>query len=139
MLGKFHGFVYQPGSNNYRPDTTNLTAFTRAQLKTKILSGDTLTILGVTPGAGTRMGIQRKAGGPLDADAPRPALGIARVGTSTVISWATNANSFVLEAAGTLSTSNWTTETSPRGIMGSQFNVTNPPAGTNRFFRLRDL
>ncbi|HYE65596.1 MAG TPA: beta-propeller fold lactonase family protein, partial [Pyrinomonadaceae bacterium] len=62
------GLLYQPASNNYRTDKTGFGPFTQAQLKTKILAGDTLTVMGVPPGSGTRMGIDRDLDGALDGD-----------------------------------------------------------------------
>ena len=64
-----HGFLWQRGLGNYKPDSTNLTIFTHAQLYANVLNGDTLTIMGVPSGSGTRMGIDRNEDGVLDADA----------------------------------------------------------------------
>ncbi|MDQ2659886.1 MAG: hypothetical protein M3Y03_05650, partial [Verrucomicrobiota bacterium] len=68
--GKRHGLVYQPGSNNYKSDQTGLGPFTQTELKAKIQSGDTLSLMGVPPGSGTRMGIDRDLDGELDGDGP---------------------------------------------------------------------
>src|SRR5205085_7880283 len=76
--GQRHGLVYQRASGNYRPDTTNLSTFTRSQLVTNIQAGDTLTIMGIPPGSGTRMGIDRDENGVLDADVPAPKLNLAQ-------------------------------------------------------------
>lgn len=140
LNGLQRGFVYQPTSNNYRADSTNVPAMTRAQLRAKILAGDTLTIMGVPIGSGTRLGIDRNEDGVLDGDAPRPALRIAQANNNTaVIAWSTNANNYVLEAAGALPAANWNAETSVRAVLAGDFTVTNSPAVTNRFFRLREL
>jgi DNA-binding beta-propeller fold protein YncE len=72
LNGVVHGLLYQPATNNYRPDTTSLAALTQAQLNTMIHNGDTLTIMGVPPGSGLRMGIDRDLDGVLDGDAPPP-------------------------------------------------------------------
>jgi hypothetical protein len=66
--GVVHGLVYQPASNNYKPDTVTLPNYTGAQLLNFIQSGDTMTIMGVPPGSGTRMGIDRNLDGILDGD-----------------------------------------------------------------------
>jgi hypothetical protein len=68
--GKRHGLVYQPGTNNYKTDKTGLGPFTQLQLKAKIQAGDTLSISGVPPGSGVRMGIDRDLNGELDGDGP---------------------------------------------------------------------
>jgi hypothetical protein len=70
--GAIHGLLYQPASNNYESDTTGLGPFTQAQLITFIQSGDTLSIMGVPPGSGVRMGIDRDLDGILDGDGPPP-------------------------------------------------------------------
>jgi YVTN family beta-propeller protein len=66
--GQLHGLVYRPGTNDYKTDKTGLGPFTRAQLLNLIKSGDTLTPMGVPPGSGLRMGIDRNLDGVLDGD-----------------------------------------------------------------------
>ena len=46
-----HGLLYQPLTNNYLSDTG--VVYTQAQLTTFILTGDTLSFMGVYPGTGT--------------------------------------------------------------------------------------
>jgi hypothetical protein len=136
--GRFRGFVYEPGSGTYQPDSTNLTALTRAELRTKILAGDTLTILGVPIGTEQRLGIDRDLDGTLDGDLPAPQLHIAATGAGAVVSWPTNVTGFVLERAPNLP-ANWSPDTNLRGRSGNEFNVTNALSLTNLFFRLREL
>ena len=57
IQGQIHGLLYLPATNNYESDTTGLGPFTQAQLTAFILGGDTLTMMGVPPGSGTRMGL----------------------------------------------------------------------------------
>jgi YVTN family beta-propeller protein len=137
--GKYRGLVYQPVSLNYKPDATNLAAMTRAELRASVLAGDTLTIMGVTPGAGTRLGIDRNGDGILDGDEPMPALRLARADGNAVVAWSTNANGFVLERSATLPASNWSPDTNVRTVIGSEFAITNVLSPTNSFFRLRGL
>lgn len=66
--GQPRGLLYQPATNNYKLDRTGAAALTRAQLGAKITAGDVLTPMGVPPGSGVRMGIDRDADGVLDAD-----------------------------------------------------------------------
>ena len=63
----------------------------------------------------------------------------ARTAPNTVVAWPTNADGFVLEAVSALPGTNWAPETSLRGIVNTEFNVTNFPGSTNRFFRLKGL
>lgn len=137
--GAQRGFLYQPATGNYRPDTTNLAAMTRAQLRGKVLAGDTLTVMGVPVGSGLRMGIDRNENGVLDGDEPRPSLRIAKTGPHAVVSWPTNHTGYFLERATGLPATNWNPDTNVRGIVGPDFNVTNSPPLSNLFFRLRSL
>jgi len=137
--GRVHGFLYDRLGNTYFPDSTNMAAMTRAQLEAKISAGDTLTVMGVPPGTGQRMGIDRNLDGVLDGDTPPPLLAIARANPNLLISWSTNANGFVLERADDVPSTNWRIDTSRRAIVGPNFQVTNS-AGSNRlYFRLREL
>jgi len=138
--GRRHGFVYQPGSGNYRPDTTNsatLTTLVRSQLAAKIQNGDKITIMGVPPGSGVRMGIDRDEDGLLDADVPPPSLHIAQGNGNAVLNWPLTAAGFALEATDSFSPTNWTNVADPLEIVSGQNIVTNSPAGAGRFYRLR--
>jgi hypothetical protein len=132
-----HGLLYQPGANNYKPDTTNATPFTRSQITAKILAGDTLTFTGVPPGAGQRMGIDRDGNGVLDADEPPPSLQIAHAGGNSVIKWPLGAAGFNLETATSLPSDAWSNVNDPVEIIGALNFVTNAPGVGARFFRLR--
>jgi len=57
----------------------------------------------------------------------------------SLIAWSTNAAGFVLEATPGIPATNWSAETSLRAVVGSEFNITNTPAQSNRFFRLKEL
>jgi len=137
--GRYRGFLYLPGSGTYQPDTTNLTAMSRGQLRAKVLAGDTLTVMGVPVGSGARIGIDRNLNGVLDGDEPLPGLRIARAGAGTLVSWPTNAVGFLLEHTVQLPATNWSAETSVRSLSGGEFTVTNSFSMTNRFYRLRGL
>ncbi|HUD56861.1 MAG TPA: hypothetical protein VMR02_16640, partial [Terracidiphilus sp.] len=67
--GQIHGLLYQPSTKNYETDTTGLGPFTQGQLIFFVQNGDTLTIMGVSPGSGTRLGIDRNLDGVLNGDA----------------------------------------------------------------------
>jgi hypothetical protein len=134
--GKIRGLVYQPGSANYRPDTTNLTTLTRAQLTTKIQNGDRLSIMGVPPGSGVRMGIDRDEDGLLDGDVPPPSLNIARNSNGAIVNWPLSAAGYDLQSADSLS-SIWSNAPDAIEILGNQNYVTNALPAANRFFRLK--
>ena len=137
--GKFRGLLYQPSQNVYQFDSTNSPPLTRAQLRSKVLAGDTVTLMGVPPGTGTRIGIDRNANNILDADEPAPILRIAKTPpSSVVVTWSTDAPGFVLEQAPAIPAT-WSVNTSEKGVVGDQFSVTNSAAVSNAFYRLRGL
>jgi YVTN family beta-propeller protein len=137
--GVLRGLLFQPASTNYASDKTGVGPFTRANLIAKIQAGDVVSIMGVPPGSGRRMGIERRQDGVLDGNIPAPGLRIALAATNAIVAWPTNASGFVLETSESLPATNWSPATNVRGVAGSEFNVTNPPAQSSRFFRLKEL
>jgi hypothetical protein len=133
--GVTHGLVYQPGSNNYRPDSTNLTTFTRSQLTTKVQSGDTLTVMGVPAGSGVRMGIDRDEDGVLNADVPPPSLQISFVSNNIVVSWPFSASAYTLQTAGSFSA--WSNATDAVEIINNRNYITNTLTDSARLYRLK--
>lgn len=134
--GVRHGLLYQAGTKNYQPDTTNATPFTRAQLVARIIAGDTLTLLGVPPGAGQRMGIDRDLNGVLDADEPLPKLQIAAAGSRAVLNWSLGAAGFNLEETLAAAPGTWQLTTNAIEISGVQNFTTNAIGNRVKFFRL---
>jgi YVTN family beta-propeller protein len=135
--GRIHGLVYQPGAANYRPDSTNVATLTRAQLTSKIQNGDHLSIMGVPPGSGIRMGIDRDEDGLLDGDMPPPTLYIARDAEATVLNWPLSAAGFDLQSTEVLFPAAWSNSSDPVEILGNQNYVTNSVPATTHFFRLK--
>jgi len=136
--GRRQGFLFVTASNRYRADQLLAPLLTRAALVTKVLAGGIISVMGVPPGTGTRLGIDRNANGVLDGDEPLPSLQIVRAATNAIVAWSTNAAGFVLETTVALPAA-WGTETSVRGVVGTEFNVTNVLAPIGRFFRLKGL
>jgi DNA-binding beta-propeller fold protein YncE len=133
--GQRHGLLYQAASNNYTPDTTNLPVFTRAQLVAKVSAGDVLSVMGVPPGSGQRMGIDRNLDGVLDADTPQPSLQIGTTGTAVVVQWPLSAAGYNLEVAPNLSSS-WSNTPDAIDIFGTTNVTTNAIDSDARFYRL---
>ena len=137
--GRLCGLTFDPTANVYRPDSTNSPVLTRNQLRAKVAGGDTLTLMGVPPGAGIRMGIDRDADGTLDRDEPRPSLQIVQAAPNAIIQWHTNFPTAVLYQSGSLATgANWTLTRGVRGVVGDRISVTNAIGGTNTFFLLSE-
>ena len=66
--GQPHGLLYRPGSDDYVADSAALGPLTRDQLVLLVILGDTLSVMGVPPGAGPRMGLDRDLNGVLNGD-----------------------------------------------------------------------
>jgi YVTN family beta-propeller protein len=135
LNGQHHGLLYQPLSGKYRVDTLSLQDFSRAQLVTNILAGDTLTFVGVPPGSGTRMALDRDSDGTLDGDTPPPRLQIALGAGSPVLNWPFSAAGFNLETAPSIGAP-WTKLSDPLEIIGNQNYVTNSSPGAVQVYRL---
>lgn len=133
-----HGWLYRAASNDYRPDTTNLVARTKAQLVSLVQTGGAVMVLGVPPGSGPRAAIDRNLNGILDGDEARPTFSLSRASNNLIITWPTNA-SVVLETATALATTAWLPETSLRALVGSNLNVTNATTNAAQFYRLKQL
>jgi hypothetical protein len=134
--GTVRGFLYQPGLG-YKPDTTNAVSLTRAQLFAKLQAGARLTFMGVPPGSGLRMGIDRDEDGVLDGDVPRPALQISGMIGNTILHWPYSAAGFNLETAPLLDPLAWTNAMTPWEILAGQNFVTNGTSAEAAYFRLR--
>jgi hypothetical protein len=134
--GKLHGWLYQPGSASYRPDTIHLNAFSRNGLIAAITNGNTLTIMGVPPGSGVRAGIDRDLDGVLDADVPPPTLHIAVKPGGAVLNWPLSATGFMPESSPAIPASTWSSLSDPWEIQSGQNWVTNSFQAGAKFYRL---
>ena len=101
------------------------------------MAGDTITLMGVPPGSGFRMSLDRNRDGVLDGDEPPPTLRIARQFDSAVLSWPLSAAGFAPESAESSLQDLWAPVPEPIEIKGDQNYVTNSAAAPSRFFRLR--
>jgi hypothetical protein len=67
--GRHAGLLWQPATATWITDRVSEGSFTQAQLVAKAQAGNaTLTFMGVFPGSGTRLGIDRDLDGTLDGD-----------------------------------------------------------------------
>jgi DNA-binding beta-propeller fold protein YncE len=139
VRGLPRGLLYQPALNNYLPNQIGLGPFTRAQLAAQVASGDTLSLTGVPPGSGLRMGLDRDLDGVLDGDIPSPVLGITRSGAQILVSWPVSATGFVLEVSGPVLGDEWKVDTTVREVVGGRFQIRAASRPVSRFYRLRNL
>ncbi len=70
--GQPRGLLYDVPSATYSSDKTGVGPFSQAELQAKVRAGDILSITGVPPGSGVRMGIDRDLNGQLDGDPAIP-------------------------------------------------------------------
>ena len=106
-------------------------------MSAKISAGDTLTIMGVPPGSGQRMAIDRDSNGVRDADEPLPALQISQFSTKVVLTWPVSPAGFQLQQADNPYTATWLDTTNPVQIVGSSNFLTNDISYSTFYFRLR--
>jgi hypothetical protein len=131
--------LYQPGTTNYMTDKIGVGPFTRADLVAKVMAGDTLSVMGVPPVSGQRMGLDRNWNGVLDSEETLPLLTAAQADTGVSISWSPGQVGVVLEFSESLSPPNWRTATDVRNVEVDQVHLTIPTADHYRFYRLRGL
>ena len=132
-----HGLLYQPGANNYLLDSTNSTPLTRAQLTAKVAGGDVISIMGVPPGSGQRMGIDRDLNGVPDADEPLPRLQISQSSGNVILNWPLSAAGFVLQETTSLASQAWTDNSNPVVVLSNLNFITNVAASSAVYYRLR--
>jgi YVTN family beta-propeller protein len=68
--GRARGLLYRPGMRLFVSDSPDVGPFTGGALWMKIAAGDVLTMMGVPPGSGVRMGIDRDLDGVPDGAEP---------------------------------------------------------------------
>lgn len=93
--------------------------------------------MGVPPGSGERMAIDRDANGVLDADEPLPRLQIAQVSGKAVLNWPLGAVGFLLEESPSLGSPIWSADTNAVDIVNNLNFITNALPKNEQFFRLR--
>ena len=138
VSGHPRGYLYDPVLHLYQSDSTNQPPLLRNDLATELTNGDTLTLMGVPPGSGQRLGIDRDKNGILDGDEPPPRLHIVPSPGGAVLDWPLRAAGFALETSASPTGAIWTNVPDPLEIVGDRNLVTNRTTST-RFFRLRSL
>jgi YVTN family beta-propeller protein len=133
--GQPRGLLYNPQLQTYQLDTTNIPPLSRAEITSLLPYVEYFTVMGVPPGSGTRMGIDRNEDGVLDGDEPAPGLGITPAPNGVALHWPYGATGYNLESATPLS-SWWSPVTNPVTINQGENWVTNGVEVPQEFFRL---
>jgi hypothetical protein len=68
MAGVPRGWLYRPDTHDFAPDSAEDEPISPGDLREAVLDGEVLTVMGVPPGSGPRMGIDRDLDGVLDSD-----------------------------------------------------------------------
>jgi hypothetical protein len=68
---------------------------------------------------------------------PAPSVAVQAVGTSIILSWATNAVGFSLQSATNFNTSHWVAVTNTPAVIGTNYSVTLNAAQRAQFFSLK--
>lgn len=137
LENRSQGFLYDAGSDTYLRDSTQSTALTRAQLVSAIQAGAVASLMGVPPGSGLRMGIDRDEDGVLDGDTPPPQLNISLSGTSAILDWPFSAVGYELMMSDSLNATSWTNSPEPVTLQDQRNRVIHPLSGAQRFFQLQ--
>ena len=138
FAGARHGFRYRPATNDYVSDQAGLGPLTRAELQAAIgTGGAVMTLLGVPPGSGERIGLDRDQDAIADSNEPMPALALSISANVPELSWPANQSALVLEFSDTLDPASWQPVTHPRLDVGASVVVEDPTTGPRRFYRLR--
>lgn len=138
FAGARHGFRYRPATNNYASDQAGLGPLTRAELQAAIgTGGAVMTLLGVPPGTGERIGVDRDQDAIADSNEPLPELALSLSSKVPTLAWPVGQSALVLEFSDTLDPAAWQPVTDPRSIVGSSVVVEDSAAAPRRFYRLR--
>ena len=131
--GARRSWLYRPATNDYAPDDGSSTPVSRATLQGYVSSGATLTLMGVPPGSGPRMALDRDGDAVRDADEtlPHPVL---LTGPSAALIWPAAEWGLVPEQSANLQT--WNVVTSPRSIVGGTLTLPIDGTPSRGYFRL---
>jgi hypothetical protein len=67
-----------------------------------------------------------------------PKLSVQQVGSNALLSWPSFYTNYTLRSSTNITSSNsWITASGAAAVVGSQYQQTNGPISSNRFFRLR--
>jgi hypothetical protein len=135
--GLNRGLVYRPVERSYQFDRDQHPSFTRAELRSHILNQGILNLMGVPPGEGVRLGIDRDEDGVLDGDVSAPRLSVEMTLAGPVISWPSGAFTWVLESASDLNSRTWDPALLPGVEVDRRTTVLIRDAVVARFYRLR--
>jgi len=137
--GALARFYFDGAVGGYRSGRTGEASRTRAQLLALIGDGDALSILGVLPGDGVRLGTDRNQDGVGDGDEVTPRLSVDALGGGFRLTWETGTLGWLLEQTPIVE-GPWIPVPAPRlGLHGSV--LVDSHAGEERalYFRLRRI
>ncbi|MFN0113877.1 MAG: cytochrome c peroxidase, partial [Paracoccaceae bacterium] len=136
--GERQALLYRSATNDYVSDRSGVGPFTRTQLESRITAGTaTLAVMGVPPGSGPRLSIDRNLNSVPDGDEPMPRLDVRLVATVPELAWPAAHASLVLESADSLAPPDWRPLTNARSVVGPVVKVPDPTVLPSRFYRLR--
>lgn len=135
--GRLRHFLFDRISQRYRPDVAGEASPTRAELLALLGPDDSISFLGVPPGLGSRMGVDRNGDGIPDAGQPGPRLQLDRGIGTIALRWPMSPADWVLESSPFLAAP-WSADLRPRLRTNELFELNEPASdGSTRFFRLR--
>jgi len=137
LAGQWRTLTYDAAILRYRPDSARMPALTREQLLAQLAPGDVLTFLGVLPGDGPRLSLDRNRNGVPDSDETRPTLSFNSSSGHDRLTWPAGSADWLPESAPTAA-GPWRPILSPRE-RGSGFLAVDLPKPDTaaEYFRLR--
>ena len=137
MDGHRHGWHFRPVPGDYAPDESALGAATRLTLSQKIAEGAVLTIIGVPPGSGARLGTDRDLDALADLDEPLPVLDLGFEAEIPRLTWPAAHWWMVLERNHHLDAGSWEAVNQSRVTTGGSVILLDFASSPRAFFRLR--
>lgn len=136
--GRARSFRFDAQTQTYEPDAAGEPRLARAALLAALRPDDSLTFLGVAPGDGMRLGIDRDENGTADQDEPRPALELEKMPDSRLrFQWPSPSAGWRLESAPGLS-GPWEPERPAPFTAGAWLRLERTrPVDETRLYRLR--
>jgi YVTN family beta-propeller protein len=137
VRGEWRQFYFDRAWQLYQADRAEDPLRSRDELLAMLGPDDALTFLGVLPGEGLRLGIDRDGNGVLDGDESKPSLSLTALPASLQLSWPESARDWLPERAAAID-GPWRPDLLPRSRGGGLQHLHHPRSEEPmEFFRLR--
>jgi DNA-binding beta-propeller fold protein YncE len=136
ISGRRQGLIYWPKTARYHFDNSNQEPLTLEGLIHFAEQGSGITLMGVPPGSGLRMGIDRNQDGIPNGNSGFPEVRIQRTGGKVLLQWSASALSYRLEQSSVFFQPLWLPIPDSPELNGNNFQVEFPISDSDMMFRL---